>query len=169
MLSTTERLRPSRFPVLSRGALETLQVNLGYRCNQSCLHCHVAASPSRAESMSSETLGLVIEALDRLAVTTLDITGGAPELNPGFRRLVADAHARGLRVIDRCNLSILLEPDQDDLAGFLAAQGVEVVASLPCYLEENVDWQRGARCICARRWSPPAGAGRNAASPAPSC
>ncbi len=143
MLDTLERLRPSSFPALRRGALDTLQVNLGYRCNQSCLHCHVAASPGRTEAMSSDTLGLVIEALDRLAVTTLDITGGAPELHPGFRRLVGEARARGLRVLDRCNLSVLLEPGQGDLAGFLAANAVELVASLPCYLEENVDAQRG--------------------------
>jgi radical SAM/Cys-rich protein len=143
MLTTLERLLPTSFPALRRGALDTLQVNLGYRCNQSCLHCHVAASPNRTEAMSADTLDLAITALDRLAVRTLDITGGAPELNPGFRRLVGEARARGLRVIDRCNLSVLLEPGQDDLAGFLAAQGVELVASLPCYLEENVERQRG--------------------------
>lgn len=144
MLSTLRRILPSSFPALSRGALQTLQVNLGYRCNQSCLHCHVAASPKRTESMSADTLNQVIGALDLLPVTALDLTGGAPELNPGFRRLVGEARARGLRVIDRCNLSILVEPGQHGLAAFLAENRVEVVASLPCYLEENVDRQRGA-------------------------
>jgi radical SAM/Cys-rich protein len=143
VLNTAERLMPTSFPALQRERLETLQVNLGYRCNQSCLHCHVAASPNRMEAMSADTLDQVIGALDILPVATLDITGGAPELNPGFRRLVREARARGLRIIDRCNLSILVQPEQEGLADFLAAHQVEVVASLPCYLEENVNRQRG--------------------------
>lgn len=131
------------FPPLRRARLDTLQVNVGYRCNQSCLHCHVNAGPTRKEEMQVEVAEAIVRYLDGSEVSTLDITGGAPELNAQFRRLVREARARGLRVIDRCNLTILEEPGQEDLAEFLAAQGVEVVASLPCYLEENVNAQRG--------------------------
>jgi radical SAM/Cys-rich protein len=120
-----------------------LQANLGYRCNQSCLHCHVAASPKRKEAMDWETMQLLLRFARQQGVTTLDLTGGAPELNPHFRQLVADARAQGLHVMDRCNLTILNEPGQEDLAKFLAAHDVEIVASLPCYLEENVNSQRG--------------------------
>ncbi len=144
MHATLPLLRDTDFPSLRRGRLETLQVNLGYRCNQSCLHCHVAASPTRTEQMSAETVAAVLTALERQNIAALDLTGGAPELNPRFRHLVHKARALGVRVIDRCNLTILEEPDQEDLAAFLAAHRVEVVASLPCYLEENVDRQRGA-------------------------
>lgn len=98
------------FPKLSRGRLETLQANLGYRCNQSCAHCHVAASPRRSEEMNWETMELVLRFSRRKGIGTLDLTGGAPELNPHFRRLVAAARRTGLRVIDRCNLTILGEP-----------------------------------------------------------
>jgi len=143
MLDTLPHLEPSDFPPLRRGGTDTLQVNLGYRCNQRCLHCHVAAGPDRPEIMDKATVELVIAAMDSGRFATLDLTGGAPELNPGFRRLVVAARRQGLSVIDRCNLTILIEPGQDDLAEFLAAQRVRVVASLPCYLEENVDGQRG--------------------------
>lgn len=143
MLDTLSKLLPSTFPALARGRLDTLQVNLGYRCNQQCLHCHVAAGPRRTEVMAPATIDLVIDSLDRLPLTTLDLTGGAPELNPDFRRLVRAAYARGLHIIDRCNLTVLEEPGQQDLAEFLAEHTVEVVASLPCYLQENVDRQRG--------------------------
>ncbi len=143
MLATLPLLQSDEFPAVRRGRLTTLQVNLGYRCNQSCLHCHVAAGPNRTEQMSEETATQVIAFLATGAVDTLDLTGGAPELNPRFRRLVTEARRLGLRVIDRCNLTVLEEPDQADLARFLAEQGVEVVASLPCYLEENVNAQRG--------------------------
>jgi radical SAM/Cys-rich protein len=143
MLSTIERLTPSAFPALLRQAPTTLQVNVGYRCNQQCLHCHVAAGPHRPEMMSDDTIGQVIDALETRAFGTLDVTGGAPELNPGFRRLVTAARGLGLRVIDRCNLTILQEPGQEDLARFLAGHGVDIVASLPCYLESNVNRQRG--------------------------
>jgi radical SAM/Cys-rich protein len=136
-------LRTVPFPPLRRSRLETLQVNLGYYCNLRCVHCHVAASPSRTEMMSRETVEQVIAFLDRWPVPTLDLTGGAPELNPHFRFLVMAARARGVRVLDRCNLTVLHAPGQEGLAGFLAEQGVEIVASLPCYLEENVDKQRG--------------------------
>lgn len=137
-------LEITSFPPLRRGPLETLQVNVGYRCNQSCLHCHVNASPRRREVMDRKTVDQVLQFLDVSPVRTLDITGGAPELSPHFRYLVAQAHRRGLRIIDRCNLTILEEPDQGDLGEFLAAHRVEIVASLPCYLEENVNAQRGA-------------------------
>jgi radical SAM/Cys-rich protein len=132
------------FPALRRRSVDTLQLNLGYRCNQSCLHCHVNAGPTRKEEMTSETVDAVIAFLAASPdVTTVDLTGGAPELNANFHRLVIAARERGLRVIDRCNLTILEEPGFEDLAGFLAKHHVEVVASLPCYLEENVDKQRG--------------------------
>lgn len=142
-------LRESDFPALRRGPLTTLQVNLGYRCNQQCLHCHVNAGPRRRENMDEATAQAVIAALDRLPVHTLDITGGAPELNPHFRDLVRAGRERGLTVMDRCNLTILGEPGQEDLAEFLAEQRVVVIASLPCYLPENVDGQRG-RGVFAR-------------------
>lgn len=131
------------FPPLSRGALETLQVNVGYRCNQTCFHCHVNAGPNRTEEMDGATADLVLSFAARQRIRTLDITGGAPELNPHFRRLVLDARALGIRVMDRCNLTILEQPGQEGLAAFLAANGVEVVASMPCYLEDNVERQRG--------------------------
>ena len=131
------------FPPVRRGRLDTLQVNVGYLCNQSCLHCHVNAGPRRTERMTRETAEQVVRFLDVSGVSTLDITGGAPEMNAHFRYLVAEARARDVGVIDRCNLTILGEPGYEDLAEFLAGHGVRVVASLPCYLEENVDRQRG--------------------------
>ncbi|AFT71406.1 putative L-asparaginase II [Alloalcanivorax dieselolei B5] len=131
------------FPPLRRRPTTILQVNLGYRCNLSCVHCHVNAGPTRTEMMSAETADLVIEVLRRGQIETLDLTGGAPEMSPHFRRLVREARALGVTVIDRCNLTILLEPGYEDLPAFLADQGVQVVASLPCYLEENVNKQRG--------------------------
>ena len=144
MHATLPLLSQSDFPALRRRAVEILQVNLGYRCNQSCQHCHVNAGPHRTEEMTAET---IVGVLDFIAaspgISALDLTGGAPELNPHFRNLVVAARARGLRVIDRCNLTILNETGQEDLAGFLAEHRVEIVASLPCYLEENVDRQRG--------------------------
>lgn len=143
MRDTFPLLLKTDFPSLRRGRLDTLQANLGYRCNQSCFHCHVAAGPKRTEEMSWETMSLVLELARRHGVQTLDLTGGAPEMNPHFRRLVVAARELGLRVIDRCNLTILREPGYETLADFLAEQNVEIVASLPCYLEENVDAQRG--------------------------
>jgi len=149
MLATLPHLQSHTFPALTRGTTRTLQVNLGYRCNQSCLHCHVGAGPKRTEQMTAETAGQVIEVLRQGGLDTLDLTGGAPELNPEFRHLVSAARALGLRVIDRCNLTVLEEPGQEGLAEFLAAERVEVVASLPCYLEENVDGQRGQGVFAA--------------------
>lgn len=143
MHATLPLLVDTDFPPIRRGRLDTLQVNLGYRCNQQCLHCHVAASPRRKEIMDRRTVDQVLEFLIRSNVATLDLTGGAPELNPHFRAMVGAARAAGVHVIDRCNLTILEEAGQEDLAEFLAGRGVEVVASLPCYLRENVDRQRG--------------------------
>ncbi|HNB05733.1 MAG TPA: arsenosugar biosynthesis radical SAM protein ArsS [Thauera aminoaromatica] len=143
MHATLPLLESHRFPPLRREAITTLQVNLGYRCNQSCVHCHVNAGPGRTEMMDADTLALIPRVLAARAIGTLDLTGGAPELHPGFRALVREARALGVRVIDRCNLTILSEPGQEDLAEFLAEHGVEVVASLPCYAADNVDRQRG--------------------------
>ena len=143
MHSMLPLLQETNFPSLIRRSVSTLQVNLGYKCNQSCLHCHVNAGPRRKEQMDAETLDLVIDVLSHHDIQTLDLTGGAPELNPHFRNLIERTRAKGVHVIDRCNLTILLEPGQADTAEFLANNQVEVVASLPCYLEENVDAQRG--------------------------
>ena len=143
MHATLPLIQQFGFPALRRGRLETLQVNLGYKCNQSCLHCHVNAGPTRTELMSRETIGDVLAFIAVAGIKTLDVTGGAPELNPHFRELVNRARELGVRVIDRCNLTILEEPGQEDLAGFLAGNQVEITASLPCYTEELVDRQRG--------------------------
>ena len=143
MRDTFPLLVQTDFPALRRHRLETLQANLGYRCNQSCLHCHVAASPKRTEEMSWATMETLLAFAKRHKIKTLDLTGGAPELNPNFRRLVVAARQMGMRVIDRCNLTILSEPGQETLAEFLAENEVEITASLPCYLEENVNGQRG--------------------------
>ncbi|MFL4977421.1 MAG: arsenosugar biosynthesis radical SAM (seleno)protein ArsS [Xanthobacteraceae bacterium] len=143
MRDTWPLLEPIPFPAICRGRIETLQVNVGYRCNQSCIHCHVNAGPSRTEEMDGETIDLVLAFLERRRIATLDVTGGAPELNRHFRRLVEAARDMGVRVMDRCNLTILDVPGEEDLAHFLAAQQVEIVASMPCYLLDNVDRQRG--------------------------
>ena len=143
MKDTLEFLTDTDFPKIYRSGLETLQVNLGYLCNQQCLHCHVDASPRRTELMSAEKIETVIQFLKKHHIKTLDLTGGAPEMNPYFRKLVIAACELGVHVIDRCNLTILEEEGYEWLASFLANQKVEVVASLPCYLEENVNAQRG--------------------------
>jgi radical SAM/Cys-rich protein len=143
MHATLPLLVDTDFPPLARRRLETLQVNVGYLCNQSCLHCHVNAGPTRTEAMTRETADQVLQYLAASGAATLDLTGGAPELNAHFRHLVRSARALGARVIDRCNLTVLFEPGQEDLAQFLAGQGVAIVASLPCYTPELVDRQRG--------------------------
>ena len=143
MHDTLPLLQKTPFPALRRARLDTLQVNLGYKCNQSCVHCHVNAGPNRTEMMDATTLALIPQVLAARDIATLDLTGGAPELHPSFRDLVRTARAQGVRVIDRCNLTILFEPGQDGLAEFLAAQQVDVVASMPCYSAANVDKQRG--------------------------
>ena len=131
------------FPAIYRRGVSVLQVNLGYKCNLSCTHCHVNAGPNRTEMMTADIVDLVMEVLVERDIKTLDLTGGAPELSPEFRRLVEFARQRDIQVIDRCNLTVLLEPGQETLAQFLAEQGVDIVASLPCYEEENVNEQRG--------------------------
>jgi radical SAM/Cys-rich protein len=131
-------------PVLTKAAITTVQVNVGKICNQACQHCHVEAGPKRTESMSLRTAERVLSLLKSSpSVKIVDLTGGAPELNSNFRRLVAESRARGLHVIDRCNLTILFEPGFEDLPMFLAHNRVEVTASLPCYTRDNVDAQRG--------------------------
>ncbi|HZL30542.1 MAG TPA: arsenosugar biosynthesis radical SAM (seleno)protein ArsS [Pseudolabrys sp.] len=131
------------FPAITRAKLDTLQINVGYRCNQTCFHCHVNAGPNRTEEMAADVAELVLDFIARRSIKTLDITGGAPELNANFRRMVTGARALGVKVMDRCNLTILEQPGQEDLANFLADNRVEVAASMPCYLESNVEAQRG--------------------------
>ncbi|MFB3884093.1 MAG: arsenosugar biosynthesis radical SAM (seleno)protein ArsS [Thermodesulfobacteriota bacterium] len=131
------------FPAINRVRLETLQVNLGYRCNQQCAHCHVNAGPDRKEMMGLSTLRQVMGYLHSSGVKRLDLTGGAPELNPHFREMIREARKIGVHVIDRCNLTILEESGQEDLPQFLAENRVEITASMPCYLQENVNRQRG--------------------------
>jgi radical SAM/Cys-rich protein len=143
MHATLPLIETTDFPAIRRRRLETLQVNLGYKCNQSCVHCHVNAGPTRTEMMNRETVFEVVAFLKAARIKTLDITGGAPELNAHFRMLVTAARSIGVAVMDRCNLTILEQPGQEDLPQFLSDHEVEVVASLPCYLEENVDRQRG--------------------------
>jgi len=143
MLETLPLLEKTPFPALFRDGVSVLQVNLGYRCNQQCLHCHVNAGPKRTEVMDMANIQTVIRYLETPSVNTLDLTGGAPELNPHFRDLVVAARERGVTVIDRCNLTILEEPGQEGLAEFLAENQVQIAASLPCYQKENVDGQRG--------------------------
>lgn len=143
MHATLPLLEVTDFPNIRRDKTTTLQVNLGYRCNQRCLHCHVNASPDRTEMMEEENLALIIPVMKARGMATLDLTGGAPEMHEGFRRLVKEARRADIHVMDRCNLTILSEPGQEDLADFLAEHQVEVVASLPCYSLENVDKQRG--------------------------
>jgi radical SAM/Cys-rich protein len=143
MHATLPLLSITDFPRLNRRALTTLQVNVGYRCNQQCVHCHVNAGPNRTEEMDAQTVDLVLRFIAASEVQTLDVTGGAPELNPHFRRMVVGARRLGVQVMDRCNLTVTEQPGQEGLVAFLAANRVEVVASLPCYLEENVDRQRG--------------------------
>lgn len=143
MKSTLPLLLETDFPAIDRHGLQTLQVNLGYLCNQSCQHCHVNAGPNRTELMDQETIDLVLQVLDKHPVELLDLTGGAPEMNPRFRGLVVAARARGVNVMDRCNLTILSEPGYEDLAQFLADHQVQVTASMPCYSPANVDKQRG--------------------------
>jgi len=143
MRATLPLLGNLEFPAVRRTKLTTLQVNLGYLCNQSCTHCHVSAGPHRREIMTASTADVVIDFMKTGRVSTLDLTGGAPEMNANFQRLVSTARSLGLDVIDRCNLTILNEPGYEGLAEFLAGNRVKVVASLPCYTEDLVDQQRG--------------------------
>ena len=143
MHDTYPLLKVSDFPPIKRSHLEVIQVNLGYYCNLSCLHCHVNAGPKRTEMMDRETADYVIEFIQASGVKTLDLTGGAPELNSQFYYLVEAGKKLGMHIIDRCNLTVLEEPGQEALAEFLAENRIHIVASLPCYLEENVKAQRG--------------------------
>lgn len=143
MRDTFEFLEDTDFPRLQRSNLETLQVNLGYLCNQQCLHCHVNASPRRTEIMDKKCVDAILQFIKHRKIKTLDLTGGAPEMNPHFRYLVARARELEVNVIDRCNLTILTEDGYDWITDFLVENEVSVVASMPCYLAENVDNQRG--------------------------
>lgn len=143
MKDTFDLLVETDFPRIKRTYLETLQVNLGYLCNQQCLHCHVDAGPRRKEIMTAETVADVLNFIKQKSIKALDLTGGAPEMNPEFFSLVKQAREMGVHVIDRCNLTVLSEEGYEHTAAFLAENEVEVVASMPCYLEENVDAQRG--------------------------
>ncbi len=137
------RLRDSgQWPLRAEG-IEVLQVNLGWRCNQACHHCHVRAGPTRTESMARREIDAVLAVIRGARIATLDLTGGAPELNPDFEYLVSEARESGCHVMDRCNLTVLLEPGKEDLVSFLKDHQVEVVASLPFFQEEYVDRQRG--------------------------
>ncbi len=136
-------LRNTDFPPIFREQLQSLQVNLGYLCNLSCTHCHVNAGPKRTELMSKDVIDQLLAFIDRFSIKQLDLTGGAPEMNPHFKYFVVEARRRGVEVIDRCNLTILMEPGYEDMAQFLADQRVSVSASLPCYEEQNVNEQRG--------------------------
>ena len=142
----TTTLDEKGLPALRRAPATTLQVNVGRLCDLACHHCHVEAGPRRTEVMEEATAERVLALLAASpSVETLDLTGGAPELNPHFRLLVRGARQLGRKVIDRCNLTVLFEPGQEDTAAFLAEQRVKVVASLPCYTRENVDAQRGRK------------------------
>jgi len=143
MHDTLPMLHISDFPEIRRERVETLQLNLGYLCNLSCIHCHVNAGPRRKELMDRDTMQLALTVAERLGVKTIDLTGGTPEMNPHFRWLVEQAHERGLHVMDRLNPTIIEEPGYEWVAEFLASRRVEAVASLPCYSKANVDEQRG--------------------------
>ena len=130
------------FPLRASG-ITVFQINVGKLCNQTCRHCHVDAGPDRPETMSLETAEHCIDALAKTDIPTVDITGGAPELNPHFRWLVEQSRGLGRHVMDRCNLSVLLLPSQADLAEFLAHHQVEIIASLPSYRASQTDAQRG--------------------------
>lgn len=144
MRPTLPQLAAMPFPAIQRRRLSTLQVNLGYLCNIACLHCHVNAGPTRKELMDGDTIDLLIEFIDRQGIRMLDLTGGSPEMNPHFKRLVMAARQRGVHVMDRLNPTIVEEPGYEDLPAFFVAHRLELIASMPCYLEDNVDKQRGS-------------------------
>ncbi|MDG1161867.1 MAG: arsenosugar biosynthesis radical SAM protein ArsS, partial [Burkholderiales bacterium] len=143
MHDTLPLLNNGKFPRIHRGKVETLQINLGYLCNQACLHCHVNAGPTRKEQMTLDTIEEIVQLIDDVKPKMVDLTGGAPELNVHFKYLVTEITKRRISIIDRCNLTILSEPGQEDLTQFLSKHRVIVTASLPCYSEENVNSQRG--------------------------
>ena len=143
MHDTWPLLKGGAFPPIERNRFETLQLNLGYLCNLSCIHCHVNAGPRRTELMSRETMQIALDVADRHKVSRFDLTGGSPEMNAEFRWLVGQARSRGIQVMDRLNPTIIEEPGYEWVADFLAEHQVETVASLPCYSAKNVDEQRG--------------------------
>ncbi len=143
MITFEQKLSESGHGPLVAAGIETLQVNVGKLCNQTCRHCHVDAGPTRKEIMTRETAELVVGVLCRHEIPNVDITGGAPELNPNFEFLVREARAMGRHVIDRCNLTVFFTEGKAHLPEFLRDHEVEIIASMPCYLEENVDFQRG--------------------------
>ena len=132
------------FPNIKKEFIDTLQINIGYKCNQACKHCHVNSSPSRTEMMSEEILNLIPKIIKKFNIKTLDITGGAPEMNPNFKKLVLSLKNQNINIIDRCNLTIFFEKGYEDLPNFLAKNKVIITASLPCYEKENVEKQRGS-------------------------
>jgi len=132
-----------KFPTIYKEPIDTLQINIGYKCNQACKHCHVNSSPLRTEKMSNEIISLIPKIIDKYKIKTLDITGGAPELHPEFKNLIASLSTKQVDIIDRCNLTIFFEEGYKDLPQFLAKNKVIVTASLPCYEKDNVEIQRG--------------------------
>jgi len=143
MLDTLPLLNKISFPVIKRKKINILQINLGYRCNQQCLHCHVNAGPNRSEEMSHEVLSQTLNFIKTYRIKMVDLTGGAPEMHPEYIPLIKSLHKSGVTIIDRCNLTILNEPGYENLAKEMANNQVEIIASMPCYLEENVNKQRG--------------------------
>ena len=131
------------FPNIKKELIDTLQINIGYKCNQACNHCHVNSSPMRTEMMSEEIINLIPEVISKYKIKTLDITGGAPELHPQFKNLVLSLKNKNVDIIDRCNLTIFFEEGFEDLPKFLADNNVIITASLPCYEKDNVEKQRG--------------------------
>ena len=132
-----------KFPTIYKEPIETLQINIGYKCNQACKHCHVNSSPLRTEKMSNEMISLIPKIIEKYKIKTLDITGGAPELHPEFKNLITSLSTKQIDIIDRCNLTIFFEEGYEDLPQFLAKNKVIVTASRPCYEKNNVDFQRG--------------------------
>lgn len=143
MRDTWPLLKNTTFPAIERGFLNTLQLNLGYLCNISCIHCHVNAGPTRKELMDKVTMEIALKVADKLNIKIFDLTGGTPEMNPHFCWLVEQARERGIHVMDRLNPTIMEEPGYEWVGEFLAKHNIEAVASLPCYSEANVDEQRG--------------------------
>jgi len=143
MLDTLPLLNEIPFPAINRKQIDVLQINLGYRCNQQCLHCHVNAGPKRSEEMSHEVLLQILDFIKKYNIQSVDLTGGAPEMHPEFVFFIEALRQLDVHILDRCNLTILNEPGYEHVINLLEKNQVEIVASMPCYLEENVDKQRG--------------------------
>jgi len=143
MLDSFPTLKNIPFPSIVRDELQTLQINLGYRCNLQCKHCHVNASPQRKEMMSRENINLLLDFVNKYQIKNVDLTGGAPEMHPEFKFLIETLSSLGVNIIVRSNLVILAEPDYEHLIDLFVKHNVTITASLPCYLQENVDKQRG--------------------------